>query len=95
MNKTQAAGFASIMTEFNFEPIDVSSAAPGGACTLRTFDEIGAFILNAVEIPRRLSPHWNAVRRDLVQARFGARRAEVHHAMREALAAEGWLEDGG
>jgi hypothetical protein len=82
------------MREFNFDPIEVNSAAPGGACTLRTFDEIGAFILSAVELPRRLSPHWNAVRRDLVQARFGARRAEVHQAMREALAAEGWLEDG-
>jgi hypothetical protein len=82
------------MREFNFDPIDVSSAAPGGACTLRTFEDIGAFILNAVELPRRLSLHWNAVRRDLVQARFGAKRAEVHQAMRNALAAEGWLAEG-
>ena len=79
------------MREFNFDPIEVNSAAPGGACTLRTFDEIGAFILSAVELPRRLSPHWLAVRQDLAQARFGARRVEVHAAVRDALAAEGWL----
>jgi len=50
-------------------------------------------MLNAVDLPRRLSPHWNAVRQDLVQARSGARRAEVHQATRDALAAEGWLAD--
>jgi hypothetical protein len=32
------------MGEFNFEPIIVNSSAPGGACTLRTFDDIGTFI---------------------------------------------------
>jgi hypothetical protein len=78
---------------FIFEPISVNASAPGGACVLRTFGDIGAFMLNAVDLPRRLSPHWNVVRRDLVQARFGARRAEVHQAMRDALAAEGWLAD--
>jgi hypothetical protein len=79
------------MREFKFEPIEVNSTAPGGACVLRTFDDIGAFTLRT-DIPR-LSPHWHAVRQDLAQARFGARKAEVHAAMREALAAEGWLTD--
>jgi hypothetical protein len=81
------------MGEFNFEPIIVNSSAPGGACTLRTFDDIGTFILNRLDVPRRLSGHWHAVRQDLPQARFGARRAKVHAAMRDALAAEGWLAD--
>jgi hypothetical protein len=81
------------MSEFIFEPIEVNSSAPGGACTLRTFDDIGAFILNRVDISRRLSGHWHAVRQDLMQARFGARRATVHAAMRGALADEGWLVD--
>jgi hypothetical protein len=78
---------------FVFEPIDVNANAPGGARVLRTFADVGAFILIAVDLPRRLSPHWSAVRRDLVQARFGARRAEAHQAIRDALAAEGWLAD--
>jgi hypothetical protein len=60
--------------EFNFEPIGVNSTAPGGACTFRTFDDIGTFILNRVDVPRRLSGHWHAVRQDLPQARFGVRR---------------------
>jgi hypothetical protein len=81
------------MSEFIFEPININASAPGGACTLRTFDDIGAFMLNRVDIPRRLSGLWQAVRKDLMQARFGARRAEVHAAMRDALAAEGWLAD--
>jgi hypothetical protein len=81
------------MGYFVFEPINVNASAPGGACVLRTFADVGAFILNAVDLQHRLSPHWNAVRRDLVQARFGAKRAEVHQAMRDALAAEGWLAD--
>jgi hypothetical protein len=81
------------MGEFNFEPIIVNSTAPGGACTLRIFDDIGTFILNRVDVPRRLSGHWQAVRQDLPQARFGARRALVHAAMCDALAAEGWLAD--
>ncbi len=79
------------MREFKFEPIEVNSNAPGGACVLRTFDDVGVFILNRVDIPRRLSPHWLAVRQDLAQARFGARRVEVHAAVREALAVEGWI----
>jgi hypothetical protein len=77
--------------DFVFQPIAVNENAPGGACVLRTFDEIGAFILTNVGPTRRLAPHWEAVRRDLIQARFGARRAEVHQAMRDALLAEGWL----
>lgn len=79
------------MGYFVFEPISINASAPGGACVLRTFADVGAFILNAVDLQRRLSPHWSAVRQDLVQARFGARRAEAHQAMRDALAAEGWL----
>jgi len=81
------------MREFKIEPIEVNSIAPGGACVLRTFDDIGAFILNRVDIPHRLSPQWHAVRKDLAQARFGERREEVHAAMRDALAAAGWLAD--
>jgi hypothetical protein len=76
------------MGVFVFEPIHVNANAPGGPCALRTFADVGAFVLNAVDLPRRLSPHWSDVRRDLVQARFGARRAEAHQAMREALAVE-------
>jgi hypothetical protein len=81
------------MDQFIFEPININSSAPGGVCVLRTFDDIGGFVLNKVDLPRRLVPHWNAVRQDLPQVRFGARRAEVHKAMRDALAVEGWLAD--
>jgi hypothetical protein len=77
---------------FKFQPIGVNEAAPGGPCVLRTFDDIGVFILNKVDIKLRLVPHWAAIRRDLIQARFGSRRAEVHEAMRQALAIEGWLD---
>jgi hypothetical protein len=77
---------------FVFRPIRVSANAPGGPCVLRTFDDVGAFVLADVEATRRKAPHWMAVRQDLIQARFGARCAEVHQAMRDALAAEGWLE---
>jgi hypothetical protein len=79
------------MSAFRFQPIAVNANAPGGARVLRTFDDIGAFIMAQVELPRRLAPHWVAVRQDLPQARFGARRAEVHQAMRDALMQEGWL----
>lgn len=77
--------------DFSFQPIAVNNTAPGGACVLSSFDDIGAFILNRVDLSLGLRAHWSAVRRDLIQARFGARRAEVHRAMREALLAEGWL----
>lgn len=76
---------------FRFEPIAVNANAPRGACILRTFDDISAFIFTNVEHQRELTPHWIAVRRDLLQARYGARRAEVHQAMRSALTEEGWL----
>jgi len=79
------------MREFKFEPLKVNSTAPGGACVLRTFDDIGTFILNNVDLQRRKTGDWQIVRQDLMQARFGARRAEVHAAMREALLAEAWL----
>jgi hypothetical protein len=91
--QNQGFGLYLPMGVFVFEPIHVNANAPGGACVLTTFADVGAFILIAVDAPHRLSPYWNAVRGDLVQARFGARRAEGHQAMREALAAEGWLED--
>jgi hypothetical protein len=81
------------MGEFKFEPLKVNSTAPGGACVLRTFDDIGTFILNHVDLRSRQTGYWQVVRRDLMEARFGARRAEVHAAMREALAAEDWLEN--
>jgi hypothetical protein len=77
---------------FVFRPIQVSASAPGGARVLRTFDDVGAFVLANLEATRRLAPHWTAVRQDLIEARFGARCAEVHQAVRDALAVEGWLE---
>ena len=77
--------------KFEFEPIEIKEIAPGGGRVLRTFDDIGAFILTNLDVTRRLAPHWLLVRRDLIQARFGARQAEVHQAMRAALSSEGWL----
>ena len=81
------------MSRFVFEPIRVNARAPGGECVLRTFDDVGAFISNNVDVARRKSPCWQAVRQDLTQARFGARREEAHGAMRMALFEEGWLAD--
>jgi hypothetical protein len=81
------------MGEFHFEPIRVFVSTPGCECVLKTFDDVGAFILNNVDVPRRKSPCWEAVRQDLAQARFGVRRAAVHSAMRRALAEEGWLAE--
>jgi hypothetical protein len=85
-------GVSNPMSEFKFEPIKVNSTAPGGACVLRTFDDVGAFVLLNVGISRK-SQCWQAVRQDLSQARFGARRAEVYRAVHDALAEEGWLAD--
>jgi hypothetical protein len=82
------------MVAFNFEPILVNSSSPGGARVLRTFDDIALFISDTLDARRRQTPHWQAVLGDLSQARFGARRAEVHAAMREALMAEGWIATG-
>jgi hypothetical protein len=74
------------------EPISVNESAPGGACVLSTLDDFSVFILIRLDQVRRTRPHWFAVRRDLLQAkRFYARRADVHRAMRGALAVEGWL----
>jgi hypothetical protein len=81
------------MGEFSFEPIVVNANAPGGERVLRTFADVGVFMSIEVNIPRRTSPHWQAVRRDLPQARFGARQAEVHKALRLALSQEGWLAE--
>jgi hypothetical protein len=92
-HKTRSPGFAYIMSEFVFQPIKVNATAPSGACVLRTFDDIGTFILTRVDIPRRLSRPWHPVRQGLVQARFGVRCAEVHAATRYALSAEGWLAE--
>jgi hypothetical protein len=79
------------MVAFKFEPITVGANAPGGERVLRTFDDITVFIAYALDTPRRQSLRWEPVMRDLKQARFGARQAEAHRAMRDALAAEGWL----
>jgi hypothetical protein len=46
-----------------------------------------------VEMRFRKLAWWQAVQRDLPQARFGARKKEAHAAMRAALAKEGWLAD--
>jgi hypothetical protein len=81
------------MTDFRFEPIRVSALAPGGECVLGSFDEIGAFILMKVDLRRRSTAHWFAVRRDLALARKGGKRGEVYEAFRTALAKEGWLAD--
>jgi hypothetical protein len=80
------------MGGFRFEPIKVNSIAPGGERVVRTFDDITAFA-DALDTARRQSIRWQAVSANVPQARFGARRAEVHQAMRDALAAEGWLAD--
>jgi hypothetical protein len=79
------------MADFKFQPIEINSNAPKGGGIIRTFDDMGVFILSCVGSPAGQAEHWQAVRRDLVQARFGSRRAEVHAAMRHALATEGWL----
>jgi hypothetical protein len=78
------------MGQFNFEPIIVNSSAPGGACVLRTYDDIGAFIQSNVEIPRLLSQHWQAVRQDLIQAA-----SELDKRKSTRLpATRSWLRDG-
>ncbi len=46
-----------------------------------------------VEMRFRELPWWQAVLKDLPQARFGARQKKTHAAMRAALAEEGWLAD--
>jgi hypothetical protein len=81
------------MGVFRFEPIRLNASAPEGECVLRTFDDVGAFILGNVDVVRRNSPCWQMVRQDLAQARFGVRRTEVHAAMRLALFEEGWLAE--
>jgi hypothetical protein len=77
---------------FKFEPIAVGEAAPGGTCVLRTFDDIETFLFSQIHQGHRIAPHWAAVRQHLHEARLGARRPEVHEAMRYALAVEGWLD---
>jgi hypothetical protein len=81
------------MADKNFEPIRLNAKAPGGERVLKSFDDIGAFILMRVETNFRELPWWQAVRKDLPEARFGARQRETHAAMRAALAEEGWLAD--
>jgi hypothetical protein len=81
------------MGVFVFEPIHVNANAPGGERLVRTFDDIAAFIADALDTPRRQSTRWQAVVANVSQARFGARRSEAHQATRDALAAEGWLAD--
>jgi hypothetical protein len=77
----------------DFEPIRLNAEAPGGERVLKSFDDIGAFILMRVETSLLELPRWQSVRRDLPQARFGARQKETHAAMRAALSEEGWLAD--
>jgi hypothetical protein len=81
------------MDRETFEPIRLNARAPGGERVLKSFDDIGAFILMRVELRFRELPWWQAVRKDLAQARFGARQKETHAAMRNALWEEGWLAD--
>jgi hypothetical protein len=81
------------MADKHFEPIRLNAKAPGGERVLKSFDDVGAFILMRVEKNFRELPWWLAVRKDLPQARFGARQKETHAAMRAALAEEGWLAD--
>lgn len=81
------------MADENFEPIRLNAKAPGGERVLKSFDDIGAFILMRVETNFRKLPWWQAVLKDLPQARFGARQKETHAAMRAALSEEGWLAE--
>src|ERR1035437_9800943 len=81
------------MADENFEPIRLNTKAPGGERVLKSFDDIGAFILMRVETNFRKLPWWQAVLKDLPQARFGARQKETHAAMRAALSEEGWLAE--
>jgi hypothetical protein len=79
------------MNKFTFEPLRLNEKAPGGACELRNFDDVGAFIGVHVDVGGSLGPHWCVVRQDLLRARYGARKVEVYEATRQALAQEGWL----
>ena len=81
------------MAEESFEPIRLNAKAPGGERVLKSFDDIGAFILMRVELRFRELPWWQAVRKELPQARFGVRQKETHAAMRAALWEEGWLAE--
>jgi hypothetical protein len=81
------------MADKNFEPIRLNAKAPGGERVLKGFDDMGAFILMRVEMNFRELPWWQAVQKDLPQARFGARQKETHAAIRVAPAEEGWLAD--
>jgi hypothetical protein len=81
------------MTEEDFEPLRLNSKAPGGERVLKSFDVIGTFILTRAEVNFRSLPSWQAVRKELPQARFGARRKETYVAMRAALSEEGWLAE--
>jgi hypothetical protein len=86
-------GFGARMGDFVFEPIQVNARAPGGERILRSFDDIGAFVLTNVDVTLRQSPWWRALRKELPQVRFGARHAEAYEAARRALKGEGWLAE--
>jgi hypothetical protein len=81
------------MGDFVFEPIRVNERAPGGERILRSFYDIGAFILTSVDVTVRQSQWWRALRKELPQVRFGARHAEAYEAVRRALMEEGWLSE--
>jgi hypothetical protein len=53
---------------FKFEPIAINEAAPGGACVLRTFDDIDTFVASQIHQGHRIAPHWGAVRQHLQAA---------------------------
>jgi hypothetical protein len=81
------------MTEEDFEALRLNSKAPGGERVLKSFDDFGTFILTRAEVNFRSLRSWQAVRKELPQARFGARRKETYEAMRAALSEEGWLAE--
>jgi len=81
------------MTQEDFEPLRLNSKAPGGESVLKSFEDIRTFILMRAEVKFRSLPSWQAVRKELPQARFGARRKETYLATRAALSEEGWLAE--
>jgi hypothetical protein len=65
------------MADENFEPIRLNAKAPGGERVLKSFDDIGAFILMRVETNFRKLPWWQAVLKDLPQARLAPAKGDA------------------
>jgi hypothetical protein len=79
--------------DYIFLPITIKDAAPGGACVLRSFEDVDAFVTTDVAPGHRVAPHWKAVRLSLMKIWFGdGHAAEAHEATRYALGVEGWLD---